>query len=131
MLFGLVSGALREARTLAQGLDVDAHRMRTNIDLTNGLLFADAVAARLGARLGREAAHRMVEHAAAEVRRTSDSLAEVLARSQAVREAAVDLAEAFDLAPAIEAASHWVDPALRHGAAIRERLAVKETYRSP
>ena len=49
-LFGLVSGALREARTLAEGLVVDADRMRANIDLTRGLLFADAAAGRLGAR---------------------------------------------------------------------------------
>ena len=79
-LFGLVSGALREAQVLAEGLVVDADRMRANIDLTHGLLFADAAAARLGARLGRETAHRLVEHAAEEVRQTSTSLGDVLAR---------------------------------------------------
>ncbi len=33
-LFGLASGALREARALAEGLTVDAGRMRANLDLT-------------------------------------------------------------------------------------------------
>ena len=80
LLFGLVSGALREAQVLAEGLVVDADRMRANIDLTHGLLFADAAAARLGARLGRETAHRLVEHAAEQVRQTGASLADVLAR---------------------------------------------------
>ena len=84
-LFGLVSGALREARTLAEGLVVDADRMRANIDLTRGLLFADAAAARLGAKLGREAAHRLVEQAAEEVRRTGATLADVLAAEPAAR----------------------------------------------
>ncbi len=121
-LFGLASGALREARLLAEGLVVDADRMRANIGLTHGLLFADAAAARLGARLGREAAHHLVEQAADEVRRTGASLAEVLARNQMVRDAGVDLTEAFDLAPAVDAAARWVDPALRHAAAIREDL---------
>ena len=73
VLFGLASGALREARALAEGLEVDAARMRANIDITRGLLFADAAASRLGAVLGREAAHELVEHAAAEVRRTGCS----------------------------------------------------------
>jgi 3-carboxy-cis,cis-muconate cycloisomerase len=122
-LFGLVSGALREARTLAEGLAVDENRMRANIDQTRGLLFADAAAGRLAARLGREAAHRLVEQAAEEVRRTSATLADVLARTQAAHDTGVDLTGAFDLAPAIAAASRWVDPAIQHAQAIRERLA--------
>nr|WP_294551499.1 adenylosuccinate lyase family protein [uncultured Rhodopila sp.] len=125
-LFGLVSGALREAKLLADGLVVFPDRMRANIDLTRGLLFADAAAARLGARLGREAAHRLVEQAAEEVRQTGAPLADVLARTRAVRDAGVDLADAFDLAPAVAAAARWVDPALQHAAAIRERLEQRE-----
>jgi 3-carboxy-cis,cis-muconate cycloisomerase len=121
-LFGLVSGALREARILAEGLIVDPERMAANINLTSGLLFADAAAARLGVRLGREAAHRLVEHAAGEVRRTGATLAAVLAQDPTVRDAGIDLGGAFDLAPAVTAASGWVDPALRHAAAIRQRL---------
>jgi hypothetical protein len=34
----------------------------------------------------------------------------------------------FDLAPAVAAAARWVDPALRHAAAIRERLVSKDHY---
>jgi len=73
-LFGLAAGALREARVLAEGLQVDAARMAANIGLTRGLLFADAAAARLSPRLGRAAAHDLVEHAADEVRRTGATL---------------------------------------------------------
>ena len=107
-LFGLASGALREARALAEGLEVDAARMRANIDITRGLLFADAAASRLGAVLGREAAHELVEHAAAEVRRTGCSLQEVLARTAPQ----ADLSAAFDLAPAVAAACIWADRVL-------------------
>jgi 3-carboxy-cis,cis-muconate cycloisomerase len=123
MLFGLTAGALHEARALAEGLVVSEGRMGANIDLTRGLLFADAAAARLGAKLGREAAHHLVEQAAEDVRRTGATLAEVLARSQTVRDANIDLTDAFDIAPAVAAAARWVDPALRHAAAVRERLA--------
>jgi 3-carboxy-cis,cis-muconate cycloisomerase len=124
-LCGLASGALREARTLAEGLVVDPDRMTATVDLTRGMLFADAAAARLGARLGREAAHRLVEQAAEEVRRTGIPLADVLARSQAVRDANVDLRGAFDIGPAVAAAARWVDPALQHADAIRKRLSVE------
>jgi len=119
-LFGLASGALREAASLAQGLVVDAPRMRANIDLTRGLLFADAAAARLSPLLGREAAHARIEHAADEVRRTGDTLQAVLARDPALHDA--DLAAAFDLTPAIAAAGPWVDRALTHAAAVRDML---------
>jgi 3-carboxy-cis,cis-muconate cycloisomerase len=129
-LFGLVSGALREARRLAEGLVVDADRMRATIGLTRGLLFADAAAGRLAAKLGREAAHRLVELAAEEVRQTGATLDEVLARTPAVQLAGVDLAGAFDLGPAVAAAERWVDPALRHAAAIREKLATEQREES-
>ena len=81
MLFGLTAGALHEARALAEGLIVNEGRMGANIDLTHGLLFADAAAARLGAKLGREVAHHLVEQAAEDVRRTGATLAEVLAQN--------------------------------------------------
>src|SRR5271165_1326395 len=71
-LCGLASGALREARALAQGVVVQPARMRDNLGITRGLLFADAAASRLGAKLGREAAHALVERAAGEVRETGD-----------------------------------------------------------
>jgi len=102
-LFGLAAGALHEARALAEGLEIAPARMRANIDVTNGLLFADAAAALLTPSLGREAAHQAVEHAAAEVRRTGCALADVLASHK------VDVSPAFDLAPAIAAAAAWVD----------------------
>ena len=91
--------------------------------MTRGLLFADAAAARLGTRLGRETAHRLVEHAAGQVRDTGASLADVLAKDAAARDSGVDLAPAFDLAPAVTAAARWVDPAINHADGIRARLA--------
>ena len=120
MLFGLASGALHEARALAEGLVVDAARMLDNLGITRGLLFADAAASRLGATLGREAAHTLVEHAATEVRRTGDTLQDVLARNAAA--ANIDLSAAFDLGPAVAAAAQWVDRALADASRVRDHL---------
>ena len=79
-------------------------------------------------KLGREAAHRLVEQAAEQVRQERRQLGDVLARNQAARDAGVDLTGAFDLTPAVAAAARWVDPALRHAATIRARLASQDQH---
>ncbi|ATR84582.1 3-carboxy-cis,cis-muconate cycloisomerase [Pseudomonas sp. HLS-6] len=57
----LVSGALRQAQILADGLEVDAARMRRNLELTQGLVLAEAVSIVLAQRLGRDHAHHLLE----------------------------------------------------------------------
>ncbi len=57
----LVSGALRQAQILADGLEVDAERMRRNLELTQGLVLAEAVSIVLAQRLGRDHAHHLLE----------------------------------------------------------------------
>jgi 3-carboxy-cis,cis-muconate cycloisomerase len=116
-LFGLASGALREARALAEGLEVHPDRMRANLGATRGLLFADAAAGRLAAGLGREAAHHLVETAANEVRTSGRSLPEVLGGMTDV-----PVEEAFDLAPSVAAAALWTDRALAAARPVRARL---------
>ncbi|MFJ7313216.1 3-carboxy-cis,cis-muconate cycloisomerase [Pseudomonas sp. NPDC098747] len=57
----LVSGSLQQARLLAQGLEVDAARMARNLDLTQGLVLAEAVSIVLAQRVGRDTAHHLLE----------------------------------------------------------------------
>ena len=59
-IFCLISGALKQAKFVLQGLEVDADRMRTNIDMTNGLVMSEAVMMGLGPYIGREYAHDLV-----------------------------------------------------------------------
>jgi len=58
--FCLAAGALRQARTLVEDLEVDEARMRANLELTNGLVASEAVMMGLGRYLGRERAHDLV-----------------------------------------------------------------------
>jgi 3-carboxy-cis,cis-muconate cycloisomerase len=104
-LFGLASGALREGRSIAQGLVVDEARMAANLDLTRGLLYADRAAAALAPQLGRSAAHAAVERAAERVRAGAPSLREALAADPALAVAGEALDAAFDPAPAVDAAA--------------------------
>jgi 3-carboxy-cis,cis-muconate cycloisomerase len=58
--FCLTSGALKQSRFVLNGLEVDAQRMRENLDMTNGLVVSEAVMMGLGPFLGRERAHDLV-----------------------------------------------------------------------
>ena len=57
----LVSGSLKQALLIAAGLEVDAERMTRNLDLTQGLVLAEAVSIVLAQRVGRDTAHHVLE----------------------------------------------------------------------
>lgn len=57
----LVSGSLQQALLIAKGLEVDAERMARNLDLTQGLVLAEAVSIVLAQRVGRDTAHHLLE----------------------------------------------------------------------
>ena len=59
----LTAGALSHSRSIAEGMTVDAERMRRNLDLTAGLIMAEAVATALIPTIGRAAAETAVARA--------------------------------------------------------------------
>ena len=61
--FLLLSSALHQADVALSGLVVDVDRMRANLDLTDGLIVAEAVMMALAPDLGRQVAHRTVSAA--------------------------------------------------------------------
>jgi 3-carboxy-cis,cis-muconate cycloisomerase len=74
----LTSGALRQMCDVAAGLCVDAERMRANLDITHGLIMGEAVMLALGAKIGRMAAHKLVEQASQQAAASGRHLREVL-----------------------------------------------------
>jgi 3-carboxy-cis,cis-muconate cycloisomerase len=61
------------------GLEVFPERMRANLDLTGGLITAEAVMMRLGELIGRQEAHAVVHHAAKNASTDHSAFMEVLA----------------------------------------------------
>ena len=59
----VTSGGLAATVDIAEGLEVDAARMRTNLDATGGLIMAEAVAFALAEKVGKQEAHHLVESA--------------------------------------------------------------------
>jgi 3-carboxy-cis,cis-muconate cycloisomerase len=104
--FVLTHGALLHARSIAEGMVVDAARMRRNLDLTHGLIVAEAVMMGLAPHLGRGEAHHVVKHACDVALAEGIGLANALAREPPVT-AKLDRA-------AIE---HLTDPARYLGSA--------------
>jgi 3-carboxy-cis,cis-muconate cycloisomerase len=77
--FILTGGALHQAKFMLDGLIVDEARMRRNLDMTNGLIVAEAVMMGLAPHLGRNEAHDLVYDACRVVAEKDGRLADVLA----------------------------------------------------
>jgi 3-carboxy-cis,cis-muconate cycloisomerase len=78
------SGALGAIADIAQGLEVDAERMRLNLEVTQGLMMAEAVATALSAKLTREASQIIVEEASRKALTEKRHLSTVLAEDPRV-----------------------------------------------
>jgi 3-carboxy-cis,cis-muconate cycloisomerase len=79
-IFLLASGALSQTKLLVAGLEVDAARMRANLDMTLGMIVSEAVMMGLGPHLGRQRAHDLVYDICRKVAATGTPLAELLAQ---------------------------------------------------
>ena len=74
----VTSGALAAIVEIAEGLEVDVARMRANLDVTNGLIMAEAVAFALAEKIGKSQAHHLVEAASKRAIAERKHLREVL-----------------------------------------------------
>jgi len=76
----VTSGALANIVEMSEGLEVDAERMRHNLESTNGLVMAEAVSMALAQKLGKQNAHAVIAEcsrkALAEKRQLQDVLSE-------------------------------------------------------
>ena len=82
--FVLTHGALQHAGAIAEGMVIDEPRMRRNLDLTGGLIVAEAVMMGLAPHLGRGEAHHVVKHACDVALQQGLPLADTLAREPTV-----------------------------------------------
>jgi 3-carboxy-cis,cis-muconate cycloisomerase len=83
-IFLLTSGALAQTKLLVSGLEVDAKRMRANLDMTHGMIVSEAVMMELGPHLGRQRAHDLVYDICRKVAATGAPLADLLAQDREI-----------------------------------------------
>lgn len=110
----LVSGALQQALLVVPGLEVDAARMRANLELTQGLVLAEAVSIALAQRIGRDAAHHLIEQCCKQAVREGVHLRAVLGANAEVSAqlSGAELDRLLDAAHYLGQARRWVERAV-------------------
>lgn len=110
----LSAGALHHLAELVPNIQIDTNRMKENLELTHGLIYAEAVSTALAEKLGRAAAHEKTEAACAASAKSGKHLREVLA-SQAEISAhlsATDLDRLFNPFNYLGSSSVFIDAIL-------------------
>jgi 3-carboxy-cis,cis-muconate cycloisomerase len=112
----LTSSALNQLREVVSGLSVDAARMRSNIELTQGLVMAEAVSLALAQQVGRAVAHEMIEEACHSALESGRTLLEVLNSDPRIPKefSSSRLADLFDPARYQGEAPAFVERVLTH-----------------
>jgi 3-carboxy-cis,cis-muconate cycloisomerase len=81
----LTAGALAHLTQVLSGLEINSSRMSANLDITHGLILAEAVAVALGEKIGRMPAHKIVEKASRRAVEASRPFPDVLTEDADVR----------------------------------------------
>lgn len=110
----LSAGAAHHLAAVLPDLVVNSFRMRANLELTNGLVYAEAVSFALSKELDRAVAHRLVEDASRRARSECRHLRDVLSEHAEVTAIlpAQQLAQLFDPANYLGSAETFIDSVL-------------------
>ncbi|KTC58471.1 3-carboxy-cis,cis-muconate cycloisomerase [Pseudomonas savastanoi] len=110
----LVSGSLQQALQVLPGLQVDAERMAINLQSTKGLVLAEAVSIALAQRIGRDAAHHLVEQCCRRAVEQGAHLRQVLGETPQISEqfSSDELDRLLDPAHYLGQARHWIERAV-------------------
>jgi 3-carboxy-cis,cis-muconate cycloisomerase len=80
----LAGGAIKNAGDLFSRLEVNVTRMRQNIDVTRGLVFAESIANTLGKEIGKSGAEELVKSACRQAREKDCHLRQVLEKEPTI-----------------------------------------------
>jgi 3-carboxy-cis,cis-muconate cycloisomerase len=110
-IFRLTGGALHQMAKIVPHLEVDAARMKRNLEATHGLIFAEAVTMALANHMEKSKARKLLDAASRKARDSGKHLREVLAQERAVTEvlSPADLDRLFAPENYLGVAEQWVD----------------------
>jgi 3-carboxy-cis,cis-muconate cycloisomerase len=110
-IVSLSAGALRWMAEMVPQLQIDAERMKTNLEATRGLIFAEAVSMALASKIGKAQALEAVEAACETARTEKRHLRDVIAGDARVQTilSAADLDGLFNPQRYLGAAEEFVD----------------------
>ena len=124
----LTAGALHHLTTTVSELHVDSERMRQNLDLTQGLIFAEAIAMALAEKMPRHEAHELVQNACKRAQSARRDLRSVLVQDAIIK---ANLSEAeldrhFTPANYLGVADQFIDRVLASSTAHRDQKKPKK-----
>lgn len=113
-LFELAMAAVEATSDAVGALDVDPERMRSNLEATNGAVFAERLSLALAPALGRAEAKARVSELCAQATRTNEHLRKAAGDDADVAAALSpdDLVDVFDATKALGATDHMIDRTL-------------------
>ncbi len=117
-IVSLTAGALHHLADAVAGLEIDPQKMCENLNLTRGLIFAEAAQMALAGKLGRLPAHELVESACRRAQREKRHLREVLAEDAGQHLSEEELARLFDARQYFGVANEFMDRVLAAHAAL-------------
>jgi 3-carboxy-cis,cis-muconate cycloisomerase len=85
-IFRVTAGALHQMAGILPRLEVHTDRMRRNLDATQGSIFAEAVSMALAKKMGKSAAHALIESASKSARASGKHLRELLSEDATVKQ---------------------------------------------
>ena len=120
-IIGLTAGALHLLADTIEHLDINAQQMRANLEVTHGLIFAEAVQMVLGEQMGRLEAHELVETACKRAQEQKRHLRDVLAEEPKVKQHLdrKELEHLFDPERYLGVASELIDRVLKAHSSLR------------
>jgi 3-carboxy-cis,cis-muconate cycloisomerase len=119
----LTAGALHHLTTTVSELEIDPERMRQNLDVTHGLIFAEAVTMSLAEKMPRSEADELVQQACKRAQSDSRDLRAILAQHAIVKSNLSDaeLDRLFTSAKYLGVADQLIDRVLASSSVQREQ----------
>jgi 3-carboxy-cis,cis-muconate cycloisomerase len=119
----LTAGALHHLTTTVSELEIDPERMRQNLDLTHGLIFAEAVTMALAEKIPRSEAHELVDLACKRAQSSRRDLRSVLAQDAIIKTnlSEAELDRLFTPANYLGVADQFIDRVLASSTELREQ----------
>lgn len=119
----LTAGALHHLTTTVSELEIDPERMRQNLDLTHGLIFAEAVTMALAEKIPRSEAHELVDLACKRAQSSRRDLLSVLAQDAMIKTnlSEAELDRLFTPANYLGVADQFIDRVLASSTEHREQ----------
>ncbi|MGH2398388.1 MAG: 3-carboxy-cis,cis-muconate cycloisomerase [bacterium] len=126
-LFRFTAGAVEWVYRAMANLQVNAERMRANLEHTRGQIMAEALTMALAPRLGRPEAFRLVQRVSDRAAQTGNSLHQAAAEDEEIRKAIPPerLERVFDATSYLGSADAFIDRALAGFRSLRESAGTR------